>query len=408
MKIVHLCLTFEFVDGMGYQENLIAKYQSRMGNQVTIIAYEPSNERAANSSAQPEKDSSGFGITVIRLTCFKGRLFRILRLYKGLSRQLRDESPDVIFIHGCQFLDILKVVNYIRKKPDVKVFVDNHADHVNSARNWVSANILHKIIWRYCAKAIEPYTDKFFGVTPSRCAFLKEMYHVTSSKIELLVMGADDEKIDFENIRAASIKTREELNIKEDDFVLVTGGKIDRSKNIHLLMQSVCEINNDKLKLIVFGTASPDMNDEITRLSLSSKIINIGWIPSDQVYTYYLCSDLAVFPGTHSVLWEQAVGTGIPCVFKYWDGADHIDLKGNCRFLYQDSVAEMKAVILSLLSNHSEYDRMKKVADGEGKKKFWYSEIAKKSIAVSGKIIDQRENGELFAAKSVAIKRKVI
>ena len=34
------------------------------------------------------------------------------------------------------------------KNPNVKIFVDNHADFSNSATNWLSLEILHKKIWK--------------------------------------------------------------------------------------------------------------------------------------------------------------------------------------------------------------------------------------------------------------------
>ncbi len=408
MKIVHLCLTFDFMDGAGYQENLIAKYHRKMGNQVTVIAYERPGKHTDNKTNLSENAiSDNGGIQVVRLKRRKGKLFQILRLFHGLTEQLEHEAPDILFLHGCQFLDIFNVIRYVKKRPYVKVFVDNHADHVNSARNLLSENILHKGIWKRCAKAIEPYTEKFFGVTPSRCEFLKEMYRITPEKIALLVMGADDEKINFNAIPETFLQTRKALNLKEEDFVLVTGGKIDRNKNIHLLMQAVREINREHLKLIVFGTPTAEMQAEFTQLSDFPQIISLGWIPSDGVYPYFLCSNLAVFPGTHSVLWEQAVGSGVPCLFKCWDGIDHVDRNGNCRFLYHDSVDEIKEMILNIMENPSVYAHMQAVAQGKEKKKFWYSEIAKNSIATTENETLQQEDGEIFAAKSVANQRKV-
>jgi 1,2-diacylglycerol 3-alpha-glucosyltransferase len=105
-------------------------------------------------------------------------------------------NPDIIFTHGCQFLDIKHIARYAKLHPKVKVYVDNHSDFSNSARNFLSKNILHKIIWRYCANLIEPYTTKFYGVLPARVDFLKNIYKIPRDKVELLVMGADDEKVE--------------------------------------------------------------------------------------------------------------------------------------------------------------------------------------------------------------------
>ncbi|MEI3418815.1 MAG: hypothetical protein V8Q86_09895 [Blautia sp.] len=45
------------------------------------------------------------------------------------------------------------------------------------------------------SKAIEPYTEKFFGVMPSRVDFLSDIYGIDKKKCGLLVMGADDDAV---------------------------------------------------------------------------------------------------------------------------------------------------------------------------------------------------------------------
>jgi hypothetical protein len=95
---------------------------------------------------------------------------------------------------------------------------------------------------------------------------------------------------------------------------------------------------------------------------------------------YFLASDLGVFPGRHSVLWEQAIATGLPCVFKEWKGTKHVDLGGNCKFLYNDQRDEIKKVIKEIINNEDIYNEMKQVAEDKGIEIFSYSRIAKKSI----------------------------
>ena len=64
--------------------------------------------------------------------------------YEGFAEALEQEAPDILFVHGCQFLDIRKVKSYVKKYPAVRVYIDNHADFSNSARNWVTKNILSR------------------------------------------------------------------------------------------------------------------------------------------------------------------------------------------------------------------------------------------------------------------------
>ena len=92
-----------------------------------------------------------------------------------------------------------------------------------------------------------------------------------------------------------------------------------------------------------------------------------------------IASDLACFPGTHSTLWEQTVGVGLPAIFKRWPEMEHVNINGNCKFVKGDDVEELKATIESLLYTE-EYNKVLVLAN-QASKSFLYSEIAKKAIA---------------------------
>ena len=147
-------------------------------------------------------------------------------------------------------------------------------------------------------------------------------------------------------------------------------------------MNEVRELNIPEIKLIIFGTPNEQMKNKIQSLSNHGCIRNVGWITPDQVNDYFLASDLAFFPGTHSVLWEQAVGIGLPCIFKKWSGIQHVDVGGNCLFVDDGSADEIKESLLNVYQKSELYEKMKQVAEIEGCKKFLYSEIAIKAIGL--------------------------
>ncbi len=354
-----------------------------MGLDVEIIASLVSFDESGRECILEKGGSyiNEYGIPVTRLEYKNSKFSKRLRQYEGIYEAISKAKPDIIFIHGCQFLDIKYVVKYAEFNPDVKIYVDNHADFSNSARNFLSKNILHKMIWKYCAHQIEPHIIKFYGVLPARVDFLKDIYKVSESKVELLVMGADDEKVEAAknpNIRKA---IREKYHINDDDFLIITGGKIDRAKKqTLLLMEAVKRIKRENVKLIVFGSVIDELKDEVSDFLDGNKVQYIGWVKSEESYKYFASSDLVVFPGRHSVFWEQVVGLGIPMVVKHWKGTTHVNLGGNCKFLYRDSVDEISEILMNLMNNKDELDKMKEVAESKGMKYFSYKEISSRAI----------------------------
>lgn len=382
MKIVHLCLGCFFPDNYSYQENMLPKFHKQLGYEVEVIASLVTFDKDGKGTFL-EKGSvyqNEYDIKVTRLDYKKPvKVYRKLKRYVGTYEAIKKANPDILFIHGCQFMDMDIVVKYVKEHPNVKVYVDNHADFSNSGTNWFSKNFLHKILWRHTAHIIEPYTTKFYGVLPARVDWLVNMYKLPKEKCELLVMGADDDKVKEASNPEIRKNIREKYGIASDDFVIMTGGKIDPWKTqTLLLMEAVAKINNPKVKLVVFGSVTPDLKEQVSAHCVENKVLYIGWVQSSESYKYFAAADLAVFPGRHSVFWEQVAGMGIPMVCKYWDGTTHVDAGGNVKFLRNDSADEIYDVLMSILDG--EYEHMREIANGAAKKKFSYKEIAVRAI----------------------------
>lgn len=382
MKIVHICLGCFYPDGFSYQENMLPKFHKQQGNDVEVIASLLTFDKDGRSSLYPEAKTylNEYGIQVTRLN-YKNpkKLYRILRRFEGFRVALDKACPDIIFVHGCQFLDIDIIVRYA-KKHKVVIYVDNHADFSNSARNWLSKNLLHGILWRYCAQEILPYTRKFYGVLPARVDFLKNVYKIPADKCDLLVMGADDDLVKAANKSESKIAVRQKYGIKEDEFLVITGGKIDKWKTQTLLLMEAVKKIKGKVKLIVFGSVTPELKENVENLTDDCKVQFIGWIPSKESYQLFAIANLVVFPGRHSVFWEQVAAQGIPMLCKDWQGTHHIDIGGNVHFLKEDSVAEIQKEIEELVLHPEEYEKMKKIAEDKGVRIFSYDNIAKRAI----------------------------
>ena len=381
MNIVYTILGGSYTDGFSYQENLMAKYHKMAGNDVTVITSSLVRDDSGNVvEYQGETESVDInGVKVIRLPFSRPKkISGFLRKYEGFKGALEKSKPDLLFIHGCQSCEMKVIADYLKSHPEVWVLADNHADYQNSARNFLSKNILHGLLWKHCAKTIEPYTEKFYGVLPARVDFLKKAYGIPAGKCEILVMGVDDDEAQKALAPGVRKNRREEYGVSDDDFVIVTGGKIDSNKpQVISLMKAVNSLAGGKIKLIVFGSVTDELKRSFEK-NLGDSVKYIGWRRSEDIYTDFAAADLVAFPGLHSVLWEQAVGMGKPCAFKRIKGFEHVDLGGNCVFFENDSEQEYIRVIKYAQEN---IGTLKNEAEKKGMKTFSYKEIAKRAIA---------------------------
>lgn len=384
MRITHLCLACFFPDGYSYQENMLPKYHKKLGHEVSVIASLQTYDKDGHLKYMdgPKEYLNEYGIPVYRLCYQKPEMIcKKVKRYVGTYDALEKTDPEILFIHGCQFMDVAEVVRYKKKHPNLKVFVDNHADYKNSAKSFISKQIMHGILWKAEARKLLSITEKFYGVLPARVDFLKDVYRLPDNKVDLLCIGADDEFVLKYSSTEARTKTRTRYGYSDDDFVIITGGKINSNRPETLeLMKTVINCSKPKLKLLIFGVVEATYKPIFDELSKNDKIDFIGWLSPEETYENIAASDLVVFPGLHSVMWEQAVAQGIPCLFRKIPGFDHVDIGGNAYFCEDVSERGLSNALNHILGDKTRYEKMKKAANKSERKQFYYSEIARRCI----------------------------
>lgn len=388
MKIVHICLCSLYRDNWGYQENLLSKYNTLLGNDVTVISSNaPEHTPKNNEIKNPHKKIEYYidGVKIIRVNS-KFNILNKLIWYDGLYEILSQEKPDLIYMNGMQSLSIIEVRKYLKKNKNCKAVADIHADYFNSAQSFFSKYILHKIIWKYLIKYSINSFELIYCINNCSYKFALEMYNIPKQKMKLLYLGADVDKIDFQNKESIREKIRNELNIPAQAFVMITGGKINKDKRIHEIINAMDILNNNNLHLIVFGRIYDEFKDIINPLLNRKNIHYVGWITGKEVYDYYLASDIAIFAGDMSVLWQQAISCGLPAILRFWPGNEYLN-EGNAIFLYSEELSELKQSIELITSlSEDKFNNMKDIAMKMGKDKFSYYIISNQIIDDLNKI----------------------
>lgn len=379
MKILHVVIGERYIEGMSYQENILPKKHKDLGYDTYLIA---SQRIDCSTFVDTGEYINKAGVKVSILKCRSKKFWMYVFFDKciGFKEKLYSIKPDIIFIHGIVFKDIRHIISYKKEFSGTHIFADSHNDYYNSP-----VSKLEKILLKYFyLKRIEkfiPYCERFWGTTPWRVDYLHDVYQIPKEKTDLLQMGGDECLIPAETENKLKIRrfVRNEYNIPDDSFLVVTGGRLDRRKQQTLLMNAMRQLSGKNIYLLVFGNPTLDMEDEINEYKDIENIRLIGKIHPDNIYNMFIASDLAVFPGTHSVLWEQAIACGIPTVFKHWSGMEHVNICNNAILLDNVSVETLKKTIESLLLT-SQYYKLKQMSE-KAMHVFEYSKIAKKAIA---------------------------
>lgn len=387
MKIVHIAPNAPYNDNWGYQDNLLPKYQRKAGHDVAVIVTTQTHRDGRVVEIDPDDYVTDDGVRVIRLKkkSYSNRVLTFWFAKLEVYPYLEEIRPDLVFFHGLSSITIYDAVRYKKKRnPNCVIVRDSHVDYNNCVKLTGIKKILLQGMERYFVRSTMPYVSRVYGVTPWRKQFAEEYFRVPPEKTDVLIMGADDELLNIGEKDRLRAEVRKQYGISDSDFLVVTGGKIDGAKKIDLLMEVCAEL--DGVKLLVFGNVSDDIREKFDELCASTdRITYIGWVDSGDVYRYFFAADLVCFPGGHSVMWEQACASKVPCLFKKWDGMEHLNNGGNSDFLDPVTKETIQEKITSLRFTPA-YDAMKKTAESDATDVYLYSRIAEKSVECAEKI----------------------
>lgn len=392
-------LSDAYFEGMQYQENLLTKYYLKRGVEVIIIAstFDSLNDYCAdkyNHNIKPsiEKYDS---LTIYRLR-YLINLFNRVKKLTSIYPILSEHKPDIIFVHDIQF-NLHEAVLYKNRNPNCKIIMDYHADYSNSGKNWLSINILHKIVRKYYLTQFLKYIDKIYPIVPGSMRFLNDIYNIPYDKMELLPLGVDSDLINEIKISGIGTKIRIDLNIPENAIVIFTGGKLVPNKKTEILIEAIKELGLNDLYLIVVGEVPSEFQayrQQLYALMVSDKIKYVGWVKGTDVYNYMGACDIAIFPGTQTVLWQQAIGMGLALIISKYvtlpDGriidqeVEYLNRKNNILIL-DDENQKLQQIIIALMSLYNDREllsSLKKNAMEVGNEFLSYYNITNQTLII--------------------------
>lgn len=353
MKIV--ILGDAFFNDSHYQINNFVKYYLKEGFEVTVICSTIDSffDYYQNIYDKNKSESNlNFGKLKIIRKKYSLNIFFKIRRFGNIKNILNKENPDLIFVQDIHF-NLGDAARFKKENPDCKILMNFHADYSNSAKNFISYFVLHRIIRRIYLKKYLKSINKIFPIVEQSRVFLKKIYGIPSHMMELLPVGIDSvltNKILKSNKR---IELRKKYNIANDDLVIFTGGKISPLKQTNKILKTIIEINNPNIFLFIVGkveSSFPDYKIEFDEYVNSSKnIIHVGWKKPNEVYEFMSACDVAVFTASQSVLWQYSIGLGLGLII------------GKYITLYNGKIIEQDAEYLNLHNNVIVLDDIKNI-----------------------------------------------
>ena len=378
MKIAHISISDPFIDNWGYQINLLTRYLQEIDVQNYIVASANDFPSYLEKETRMEIEAKGNeydlnGIKVRRIPTKK--LSTTMVVTWGLRDVLEDIKPDVIFHHNFNCTSMPICARYA-KRHCIPMVVDNHADTINMSKNRLWSFIYYKLLIGVSVKLHQKQIFKAYGVTHSRCDFIRDFYGVREDRIDFLPIGAD---VDFADTIKAKNELRRKYNIDETAYVVVSGGKMGVGKGTDSLIRAVESLKNDypQLVLVLFGR----FEDTETKMMAHDSHVTIvhGWCDRTKTLELLKLADVACWPIHHTTLIEDAVSVCTPVINRKTGTSEHL-IDGNGVWVEDGSVASLRNALLAFVNMDEEMRQSLSEASEKMRDRISYHTVVKKML----------------------------
>ena len=389
MKILHVHLNGPFTENWGYQENLLSEEHKKMGHDVTVITNcYTFNDAGKIVYTEPVDKILKDGVRLIRVekhsTFLKkyNNVFRPFKIYSIIEKL----EPDYIINHGLiGSVSAFDVIKYVKKNKNVILVADNHEDYyVGPPANTAMLKLL-RFIRRKQNKVLLKHVKSIFCINPSCMLYAEKYYKIPLNRLEHLPLGSDYNLVRNLEKNNAREKFRSKHGYLADDIIVCHGGKLDTQKRTLELVDAFEKIHKElpEVKLVIFGPVLTDINEEFSLKIKNKDYINyLGTLNTKEYYEVFMSSDIGVFPGGNSVLWQQATSCGNALIIGNEYGMNHLDVGGNIKILNSYSPEDIYNTVKEIVIS-SKYFNMKKIAQKNSESFFSYESIAKNILKYS-------------------------
>ena len=385
MKIVHVEDFFH--PDAGYQLNILAKNMARLGHEVTIICATmdkvPEHLVAFFGREDiEERDryySQKYGVKIVRLPLIAFVSGRAV-FHHDMFRTIRNENPDVVYMHGNDTLTAMRYLLNINKMR-YPLVMDSHMLEMASVNRFslafrkVYKKLFASIIIKNNVPVIrtqdDPYVEKCLGIPLVQAPLI-------SFGSDTMLFHPDD------SVRK---KFRAENGIASESFVILYAGKLDESKGAHLLADALLEkISADQeIVFVIVGNTSGEYGEKIEQKLQNSqnRILRFETQKYENLAYFYQSADLALFPKQCSLSFFDVQACGVPVVFE--DNNINIDraAHGSACVFKAGNVSDFRDKIIEMCNmDNQDYNSIRRKSVEYIRKNYDYTYIIEKYMEV--------------------------
>lgn len=386
MKIVHLIGYFQ--PELGYKEYYIARNQAKLGHEVYVITsdklYPFSNVSEIakkininNDRTYPTGTTMVDGITVIRLKSFFD--FHGVVCIQGVKKLLQTLQPDIV--HAYEPVQGTPILAACYKNKFKYTLLSDHQQFK------VPATLLGKLYYYCCARFLSSYmfrkADMILFATKASKDFAIRHLHAPPQKSKFIPLGFDKELFHYNNESRQLIRI--ELGITDKELLLISAGKITRSKQYEVVLQALQKLSKDSLfKFLLLGSGDQryvlELIELAKKLDVKDRFIYREIVPKEKLHEYYSASDVGIWPVQPSITIIEGIGCSLPVLLPNRETVAHLVSSGNGVLFKKGDIDDLTHILNELSAHPHKLLHMREKAKYVATEIFDYQKIASQIV----------------------------
>lgn len=383
MRVLFLCTGNQFNPYMLYKENYFIKAAVENKDEVIVIASQYMYVEGVMGKVETGiEEREGYKLIRVPYHFFINRyITEKIRKVDNFQSMVINIAPDVLFVNCPQIYNITDMKNIKRALPKIKIILDFSTKYINSARNFLSKNVLHRMIYRNWLLRSQSEFDKILYVSIETKQFITEMYGLDEEKMEYNSLPA--EIVSAEKREILKKQVFERYSFTDKNIIFANSGKINSLKRTIELVKAFMKVPNEDFRLIIAGSITEDIKDELlTLIKKDSRIIYTGFLKGEELIEILCATDMYMQPGTIS----QTSQTALCCscavtLMECPTNEEQIDGNG---FLLPENgniVKQLVEVFREVEKNPSNIKRMKQKSIELAERELEYKMLYKRALS---------------------------
>lgn len=298
-----------------------------------------------------------------------------IKVEKALRRIIKQLKPDIVYAHSSKAGALARIADLGLKN---RVIYNPHGWAFN-----MQQSAKKKEMYKWVEKISAHFCDKIVCISDAEKESALREKICKPSKLQVIYNG-----IDLEAIKNTIPKTKAELNIPEDAFVVGMVGRLSKQKAPDVFVKAA-KLIKDKIPNAYFlmvgdGELRGQVENLIHQYDLGSSFLITGWVDNPTAYMKIMDVGMLLsrWEGFGLVLPEY-MACGVPIVATNVDAIPNIIKDGvNGMLVNKDSFVGVQKVCTGLKNDTELKDRIIASAKSMVRNKFGAKRVAKESIGL--------------------------